>query len=171
MSCIVWLPVIDLSYNVQTTTTSRYLIIRCLYRCHKGEPSHPTEETHFGRLYPRSHSFNHYPKLMTIAEGWNVDWLINRKLCLPAQLSLHHNGLVQRLHYCCTNPSVHLTLHFALTLRYLNFFAWGRNSKKKTVAPKIRSKPEGTGCLPQNPKTLEEPARLRLAESVTSFES
>ncbi|KAI3372540.1 hypothetical protein L3Q82_023022, partial [Scortum barcoo] len=30
-------------------------------------PSHPAEETHFGRLYPRSCPFGHYPKFMTIA--------------------------------------------------------------------------------------------------------
>ncbi|CAF94440.1 unnamed protein product [Tetraodon nigroviridis] len=32
----------------------------------KGELSHPTEETHCGRLYLRCCSFCHYPKLMTI---------------------------------------------------------------------------------------------------------
>ncbi|KAI3357847.1 hypothetical protein L3Q82_016237 [Scortum barcoo] len=39
----------------------------------KGAPSHPAEETHFGRLYPRSCPFGHYPKFMTIGEGGNVD--------------------------------------------------------------------------------------------------
>ncbi len=39
----------------------------------KGEPSSPTEETHFGRLPPQSHFFGHYPKLMTIGSGGNVD--------------------------------------------------------------------------------------------------
>ena len=80
------------------------------------EPSHPLEETHFGCLYPRSCSFSHYPQLMTIGEGWNVDGPVNRELRLPAQLLLHHNGPVHRPHYCrCrTNLSVHL-LHFALT--------------------------------------------------------
>ncbi|KAL0146834.1 hypothetical protein M9458_057773, partial [Cirrhinus mrigala] len=32
----------------------------------KGAPSHPTEKTHFGRLYPGSYPFGHDPKLMTI---------------------------------------------------------------------------------------------------------
>jgi len=32
----------------------------------KAEPSYPAEETHFGRLYPQSRSFGHYPKLVTI---------------------------------------------------------------------------------------------------------
>lgn len=37
----------------------------------------PTEETHFGRLCPRSYSFSHYPQLMAIGEGRNIDGLIN----------------------------------------------------------------------------------------------
>ena len=38
-----------------------------------GEPRHPAEETHFGRLYSRSRSFGHYPQLVTIGEDGNVD--------------------------------------------------------------------------------------------------
>jgi len=37
------------------------------------QPIHPAEETHCGRLYPQSRSFSHYPKLVTIGEGCNVD--------------------------------------------------------------------------------------------------
>ena len=44
----------------------------------KAEPGHPAEETHFSRLYLRSRSFGHYPKFMTIGEGWNVDRPVNR---------------------------------------------------------------------------------------------
>ncbi|KAK3546342.1 hypothetical protein QTP70_025750 [Hemibagrus guttatus] len=33
----------------------------------KGAPRHPTEEAHFGRLYPGSYPFGHDPELMTIA--------------------------------------------------------------------------------------------------------
>uniref|UniRef100_A0A3Q2UKG5 SH2 domain-containing protein n=1 Tax=Fundulus heteroclitus TaxID=8078 RepID=A0A3Q2UKG5_FUNHE len=75
-----------------------------------GEPRHTTEKTHFSRLYPGSRSFGHDPKLVTIDEGKNVDRPVNRKLCLLAQLSLHHNGSVQRpLHSRrCTNPPVDL---------------------------------------------------------------
>ncbi|CAI5670118.1 unnamed protein product [Oreochromis niloticus] len=32
----------------------------------KGEASHPSEEAHFCRLYPRSRSFGHYPQLVAI---------------------------------------------------------------------------------------------------------
>ncbi|MED6264858.1 hypothetical protein CHARACLAT_019451, partial [Characodon lateralis] len=32
----------------------------------KGVPGHPAEEAHFSRLYPASHSFDHYPKFMPI---------------------------------------------------------------------------------------------------------
>ncbi len=83
----------------------------------KGEPSHPTEEAHFGRLYSRSCSFGHYPKLMTIGEGRNKDRPVNRELCLSAQLPLHHDGSVQSPHYCrrCTDPPVDLSLHPSLT--------------------------------------------------------
>ncbi|XP_048827139.1 palmitoyltransferase ZDHHC2 isoform X4 [Brienomyrus brachyistius] len=33
---------------------------------HSAEPRHPAAETHFFHLYQRSHSFGHYPELMTI---------------------------------------------------------------------------------------------------------
>ena len=54
----------------------------------KGKPGHPAEETHFSRLYPRSCSFGHYPKLVTISEGRNEDQPVNRELCLSPQLPL-----------------------------------------------------------------------------------
>ncbi len=73
-------------------------------------------------------SFGHYPKLMTIGEGSNEDRLVNRELCLSAQLSLHHDGSVQHPHYCrhCTDPLVHLPSLVNKTLRYLNSSTWGR---------------------------------------------
>ena len=55
---------------------------------------------------------------MTIVEGCNVDdWLVNRELYLPAQLSLHHDRPIQWPHYCsrCTDPPVNLALHPSLT--------------------------------------------------------
>lgn len=51
-------------------------------------PSTSATLKHFGNLYLRSHCFSQYPELMT-SEGWAVDWLINGKLCLPAQLPRH----------------------------------------------------------------------------------
>ena len=75
----------------------------------------------------------HYPELMTIGEGRNVDRLVNRELCLSAQLPLHHDGSVQSPHYCRrrTDPPVDLPLHPPLTRdtrtpRYLNSSTWGR---------------------------------------------
>ncbi len=59
------------------------------YPVSKGEHSHPTEETHFGFLYPQCHSFGHYPKLVTICVVSNVDLLYNRKLSLTAFLLGH----------------------------------------------------------------------------------
>ena len=77
----------------------------------KAEPSHSTGETNFGRLYPWSHSFSHYPKVMTVGEGWNIDGLVNHKLCHPAQLPLHHGSLSQRLQCCWLSLSIsHSTL-------------------------------------------------------------
>ena len=55
--------------------------VRAPHPISKAEPSHPAEETHFGRLYPRPHSFGHYPELMTIGEGWNT---VNGELRLLA---------------------------------------------------------------------------------------
>lgn len=83
----------------------------------EAEPSHPTEEAHFGSLCLWFHSFGHNPKLMTAGEGRNMDWLKNRKLCLPSQFPLHHTGLVQHPHHCWhrTYPPVQLKLHFTIT--------------------------------------------------------
>ena len=39
----------------------------------KCAPHHPVEETHFGRLYAGSYSFDHDPKFMAISEGRNVN--------------------------------------------------------------------------------------------------
>ena len=47
--------------------------VRAPHPISKAEPSDPVKETHFGRLYLCSCSFCHYPELMTIAEGWDVD--------------------------------------------------------------------------------------------------
>jgi len=63
----------------------------------KGEPRHPAEEAHFGHLYSRSRSFGHYPQLVTIGEGRNVDWPINPRAS-PS-----------------TDPPVSLPLHSSLT--------------------------------------------------------
>lgn len=67
-----------------------------------------TEETHFSRLFPHSCSFGHYPKLVTISEGSNVDQQVNRELFC--------NRKVQRSHHCrCrTDPPVDVTLHARL---------------------------------------------------------
>ncbi|KAK3572156.1 hypothetical protein QTP86_022232 [Hemibagrus guttatus] len=46
---------------------------RAPYPISKGVPRHPTEEAHFGHLYPGSYPFGHDPELMTIGESRNVD--------------------------------------------------------------------------------------------------
>ncbi|KAK3527484.1 hypothetical protein QTP86_023019, partial [Hemibagrus guttatus] len=65
---------------------------RAPYPISKGAPCHPTEEAHFGRLYPGSYPFGHDPELMAI------DRYIDPHYCC-----------------CCTDPSVNLTIHPSLT--------------------------------------------------------
>lgn len=62
------------------------------------------------------HSLGHYPKLIIIGEGWNVDQVVNRKLCLLAQHSLHYNKTVRSVS-CqhCINPPDDLMLPSSLT--------------------------------------------------------
>ncbi len=50
----------------------------------KAEPIYPTEETHLSYLYPQPHPFSHDPQLTTIDDSWNIDELVNRKLCPSA---------------------------------------------------------------------------------------
>lgn len=73
-------------------------------------PNQSVEETQFDHLYSWAH---HYPELMTTGAGWNADWLVNWDFCLLAQVSLHHNRLLQHSHHCWCRPrpSVNLLLH------------------------------------------------------------
>ena len=73
----------------------------------KGESSHPTEETRFNHLYPRSHSFGHYPQFVIIGEGRNKDRRVNRESHLFAQRSLHHNSTVQSAPQQTLHQSTH----------------------------------------------------------------
>ena len=45
---------------------------------------------------PGSYSFGHDPNFLTVGEGRNVDWPVNRELHLSAPLSLHHDRPIQR---------------------------------------------------------------------------
>lgn len=53
-----------------------------------------------------------YLEFVTLCE-WNIDQLINGKLCLTAQLPFHHNRMVESQQYCrsSSDPSVNFTLH------------------------------------------------------------
>lgn len=66
-------------------------------------------------MYPQSHCFGHYPKLMTIREGWNIDQMVNLKLCLS--IPFIPNGPIQHLYYCWCRIKVpvHHILHFPIT--------------------------------------------------------
>lgn len=79
------------------------LDVQALYPIFMAELCHPTQETNF-HLYSQPLSFCHYPKLMTIDEGWHIDWLINWRLWVKAQVPLHHNGLVQCQYYWYALP-------------------------------------------------------------------
>lgn len=56
-----------------------------------------SEETHFGRLYPWSCFFSHYPKFLTVGDSRTVNWLVNQELrlvwytvCITAEATLIH---------------------------------------------------------------------------------
>ncbi|KAK3541074.1 hypothetical protein QTP86_012309 [Hemibagrus guttatus] len=52
---------------------------RAPYPISKGVPRHPTEEAHFGRLYPGSYPFGHDPELMTIGKGRELADMMERR--------------------------------------------------------------------------------------------
>ncbi len=91
----------------------------------QGQPRHPAVKTNFSNLYLQSHSFSHYPELMTICELF--------------LLSLHHDGLVQCLHYCChcIDPPADLMLLPTLTLEQeaLELFYFPIGSRQFTLFP------------------------------------
>lgn len=65
---------------------------------------------------PQSHSFGHYPKVMTMGAIWTVNQLVNREIHLKAQLGLHNSNQVQHLlnFIHCTNLAVNLMLNFTI---------------------------------------------------------
>lgn len=78
----------------------------------KGEPSHPSKETHLGHIYPQPHSIGHYPELVSIEEGHrNVAWL-------------------QQI---CPNPPVNLTPHTHLLNNIPKISAKHKKRKSKSV--------------------------------------
>lgn len=76
------------------------------------ESSHPSEKTHFDRVWQQSRSFGPYPKFMSTGESRNVDRLINREMC---QLPLHYNGPVQSSQYCTAETTpIHLLISHSI---------------------------------------------------------
>lgn len=77
----------------------------------------PLEETRFGLVRQKSPSLSHYPILMTIYEGSNMDRRANWKTQLPTTI-LCKAALVLTLHQsptisCFTSPSFHRAIqHF-----------------------------------------------------------
>ncbi|KAK3526720.1 hypothetical protein QTP70_032135 [Hemibagrus guttatus] len=62
---------------------------RALYPISKGVPRHPTEEAHFGLLYPGSYPFGHDPELMTIGQQLSTSTVnsVGRELLTPSEAS------------------------------------------------------------------------------------
>ena len=86
------------------------------------------QNSHFGRLHSRLHSFGHYPRLMPIGENGNKDRAKYSKFCLLRQLSLHDNWTMQSMPYstCFADSDVHFFILCPVSLvnatpRYLNF--------------------------------------------------
>ncbi len=88
----------------------------------EGDVSHPTEKRHCSRLYPQSHSFGNDPSFMTKGEGRNKDWVVDRELCLSAQLS-QQCGKVNAKLLLLRSPSL-----VNKTPKCLNSFTWGKDS-------------------------------------------
>ncbi|KAK3563868.1 hypothetical protein QTP86_003733 [Hemibagrus guttatus] len=71
---------------------------RAPYPISKGAPCHPTEEAHFGRLYPGSYPFGHDPELMAIekpispkaVKGFDVPQLTKNYYSVVVQDILEH---------------------------------------------------------------------------------
>lgn len=78
-----------------------------------------------------SWSFGHYPHLMAIAGGRNIDWPVSYQLLLLSQRCLHCDWLVQSLHHCRysshQSPAPFFP-HLNKIMRYLNSCSWGNNS-------------------------------------------
>ncbi|KAK3568636.1 hypothetical protein QTP86_011433 [Hemibagrus guttatus] len=71
---------------------------RAPYPISKGAPCHPTEEAHFGRLYPGSYPFGHDPELMAIGTWVETrhESLNNTEVCTVAPQAaavLGHQGV------------------------------------------------------------------------------
>lgn len=66
-----------------------------LHPISKAETSHPAEEANFNTLYSQPSSIRHYPQLVTMGEGWDVNGQVNWELRHRAQLPFYHNGPVQ----------------------------------------------------------------------------
>lgn len=101
------------------------------YPISKAKPSHPMKETHFSRMYPQSHCFGHYPKLMTIREGWNIDQMVNLKLCLsiPFTTTVQYNTcIIADVVSKCLSITYSIFPSLVKTPRYLIPFPWDNNS-------------------------------------------
>ncbi|KAK3560905.1 hypothetical protein QTP86_022883 [Hemibagrus guttatus] len=113
---------------------------RAPYPISKGAPRHPTEEAHFGRLYPGSYPFGHDPELMTIGILFSNTWAWEVKM--PSSIhGLHKSCLVipckfSYSSYPPQNPSRILWYQYVNRGYPLVFDAWNPTS----VIDKYRGK-------------------------------
>lgn len=92
------------------------------HRVSEGSPSHPTEETYFGHLYPRSCPFTHYAKFMTIA---SVGWPVNQECRLSTLQLFYHHSLAHNCGGCANRLSISGSI---FPFRYLNYSTWSKVS-------------------------------------------
>ena len=104
------------------------------YLISKAKPSQFTEETNFGSLHPRSRSFGHCPKLMTIGEGWKVNWLV---------MALSFGSAPSAPQWSGTVPALLLPLHQSTCQTHALYYP-----RPKTWPPPLEaaacSQPEGS---------------------------
>lgn len=106
---------------------------RAPHHISQAEPCHPVMETHSGCMHLWTCSFCHDTNPMTLGEGCNVDRPVKWETGLPAELPLHHNGPVERLHHWCFISRSILPLLVNKTLRYLTSSSWGRTQSEKST--------------------------------------
>ena len=86
----------------------------------------------FGCLYLRLHSFGHWPKLMTIAENWNADRLVNRSFAFWLSTLFikkdHFN-----IHITAKSASIHLSISCSIFPSLMNKILKHLNSSTGSI--------------------------------------
>jgi len=106
-------------------------------------PGRPTHETHCVRLYPQSHSFGHYPKLMNIVRvATEVDWWIKSFAFWLNASSPEQSGTTCASQLTSDCPSFSTFILPSLlnkAPRYLTPLARGSDSLRSTARCRVRN--------------------------------